>query len=114
MEKFVGGIEAGGTKFVCAVGTGPDDVRAEVRFPTTSPDETIGRAIDFFRQQQVEHGPLTAVGIAAFGPLDPQPGSPTFGRITTTPKPGWRDTNIVASATRSSVVVVITTPLASK
>ena len=70
-----GGIEAGGTKFVCAVGTGPDDVRAEVRFPTTSPQETIGRAIEFFRQQQEE--PLAAIGIASFGPVDPDPRSPT-------------------------------------
>ena len=101
MNKLVGGIEAGGTKFVCAVGTGPDDVRAEVRFPTTAPDETIGRAIDFFRQQQTQHGPLAAVGIAAFGPLDPQPGSPTFGYITTTPKPGWRDTDFVGPVQRA-------------
>ncbi len=83
-----GGIEAGGTKFVCAVGTGPDDVRAEVRFPTTTPAETIGQAIEFFRQQQ-EQEPLVAVGIASFGPVDPNPNSPTFGYITTTPKPGW-------------------------
>ncbi|MCB0242055.1 MAG: ROK family protein, partial [Anaerolineae bacterium] len=46
-----GGIEAGGTKFVCAVGTGPDELQAETQFPTTSPDETIGRAVDFFKAQ---------------------------------------------------------------
>ena len=51
-DAYVGGIEAGGTKFVCAVGTGPDDVRAEARFPTTTPDETIGRALAFFREQE--------------------------------------------------------------
>ena len=50
MSRLLGGIEAGGTKFVCAVGTGPGDVRAELRFPTTGPDETLGRAIEFFRQ----------------------------------------------------------------
>lgn len=101
MNKLVGGIEAGGTKFVCAVGTGPNDVRAEIRFPTTSPDETIQRAIEFFRQQQAAHGPLAAIGIAAFGPLDPQPGSPTFGYITTTPKSGWRDTDFVGPVQRA-------------
>ena len=83
-----GGIEAGGTKTLCAVGTGPYDLRAEVRFPTTTPDETISRAISFF-QQALEGEPLAAIGIASFGPLDPNPGSPTFGYITTTPKPGW-------------------------
>ena len=85
---LLGGIEAGGTKFVCAVGTGPNDVRAEVRFLTTTPAETIGQAIEFFRQQQ-EKEPLAAIGIASFGPVDPNPNSPTFGYITTTPKPGW-------------------------
>ena len=45
MQEILGGIEAGGTKFVCAVGNGPQDLRAETRFPTTSPDETIRRTI---------------------------------------------------------------------
>lgn len=92
---LIGGIEAGGTKFVCAVGTGPDDLRAEVRFPTTTPAETIGRAVQFFRAQEERWGPLTAVGIAAFGPLDPEPASPTYGFITTTPKPGWANVDFV-------------------
>lgn len=90
MTQLYGGVEAGGTKFVCAVGTGPDDMRAGTRFATTIPEETIGRAIDFFREQ----GELTAVGIASFGPLDPNPHSPTFGTITTTPKPGWANANL--------------------
>jgi len=85
-----GGIEAGGTKFVCAVGTGPNDIRAETRFPTTTPQETIAHAIAFFREQ----GPLAAIGIASFGPVDPNPASPTFGYITSTPKPGWANTDL--------------------
>lgn len=92
MSELVGGIEAGGTKFVCAVGAGPDDVRAEMRFPTTTPEETIGRAVAFFRQQEARHGRLAAIGVGAFGPIDPDPASPTYGYITTTPKPDW--TNI--------------------
>ncbi len=92
-EKFVGGIEAGGTKFVCAVGAGPDDLRAERRFPTTTPAENFEQAIRFFREQAQRFGPLNAVGIASFGPVDPNPHSPTYGYITTTPKPGWANTN---------------------
>ena len=95
MNPLVGGIEAGGTKFVCALGTGPDDVRAETRFPTTTPAETIGRAIEFFRTECAIHGTLAAVGIASFGPIDPDPASSDFGRITTTPKPNWGDTDLV-------------------
>ncbi len=91
-----GGIEAGGTKFVCAVGTGPNDIRDEVRFPTTTPDETVGRSIEFFKKQPAKE-PLAAIGIASFGPVDPDPKSPTFGTITTTPKPGWAHTDFAGS-----------------
>ena len=101
-----GGIEAGGTKFVCAVGTGPDDLRAEARFPTTMPEESIGRAIAFFQQQQEEREPLAAVGIASFGPVDPDPGSATFGHITTTPKQGWAHTDFAGTVRRALHVPV--------
>jgi fructokinase len=86
-----GGIEAGGTKFVCAVGLGPNDVHAQTEFPTTTPQETIARAIAFFADHPE---PVTSLGIGSFGPVDPDPSSPTFGTITTTPKPGWRDVDI--------------------
>lgn len=89
-----GGIEAGGTKFVCAIGTGPDDVRAETRFPTSVPEQAIAQAIAFFQEQQ-QGEPLTAIGVASFGPVDPDPRSPSFGYVTTTPKPGWAHTNFV-------------------
>jgi fructokinase len=89
-----GGIEGGGTKFVCAVGSGPDDIRAEARFPTTTPEETLGRAVAFFREQESTEK-LAAIGIAAFGPIDPDPASPGFGYITTTPKPHWPHTDFV-------------------
>ncbi len=95
MAALFGGIEGGGTKFVCAVGSGPGDIRAEVRFPTTTPEETLGKAIDFFRAQQAIHGPLAALGIACFGPLDPHPASPGYGRILPTPKPGWTGADLV-------------------
>ena len=92
-----GGIEAGGTKFVCAVGSGPDDMRGEIRFPTTqSPQNDIGQAIAFFQQQQAQE-PLAAIGIASFGPVDPEPTSPTWGYVTTTPKPGWAHTNLAGA-----------------
>ena len=93
MKTAFGGIEAGGTKFVCAVGTGPDDIRAEIRLPTESPDVTMGRVIDFFRAQQEQHN-IAAIGVASFGPVDPDPDSQTFGHITNTPKPGWANTPV--------------------
>lgn len=96
-ERLYGGIEAGGTKFVCMVASAPTDIRAETRFPTTTPAETLGRAIAFFREAQQKHGPLAAVGIASFGPLDPRPGSPTYGWITATPKPAWSNVDVVGA-----------------
>jgi fructokinase len=86
--KLFGGIEAGGTKFVCIVGVDPENILKEERFPTTDPEETIHRAIEFF-QPYVRREELAAVGIASFGPLDLNQNSQTYGYITTTPKPGW-------------------------
>lgn len=86
-----GGIEAGGTKFICAVGTGRDELLAQVRFPTTTPEETLSRAAEFFNQFMSQtQTRLEAIGIASFGPLDLDPHSPTYGFITSTPKPGWQ------------------------
>ncbi|MEW5828249.1 MAG: ROK family protein [Chloroflexota bacterium] len=90
-----GGIEGGGTKFVCAVGTPGGEVLAETRYPTTSPEETLARAVDFFRGEVQALGPLAAIGIASFGPLDPRPGSPSFGRLLPTPKPGWTEADLL-------------------
>ncbi len=92
---LLAGIEAGGTKFRCVVGTGPDDLRAETRIPTTTPAETIGRVLRFFARES-RHGPPAAAGIGSFGPIDPDPRSATFGRITSTPKPGWSGVDLVS------------------
>ena len=100
-----GGIEAGGTKFVCTVGTGPDDLRDETRYPTATPRETLGRAIRFFQTHQRSE-PLAAVGIASFGPVDPDPTSATFGYVTTTPKEGWAHTDFAGALERALGVPV--------
>jgi fructokinase len=85
-----GGIETGGTKWECAIGTGPDDLRATATIPTTTPEETIGRVVAFFERE----GPVAAIGIGSFGPIDQKPGSATWGHITSTPKPGWANTDV--------------------
>lgn len=86
-----GGIEGGGTKFVCAIGNENGELLETTRFPTTTPDETIGRAIEFFKPHA---GELASVGIGSFGPVDLNPDSSTFGHITTTPKPGWSNADV--------------------
>jgi fructokinase len=93
MEVF-GGIETGGTKFVCIVASDPDHLVAECRIPTKAPDETISQVREFFTPF-IKDGSLKAIGIAAFGPLDLNLDSPTYGYITTTPKAGWKNINLL-------------------
>jgi fructokinase len=97
METLYGAVEAGGTKFVCMVGTGPGDMREQARFPTTSPEATLLETVTFFRSAESRLGKLSAIGIASFGPVDLHPDSPTFGFITSTPKPGWANVDIVGT-----------------
>ena len=87
-----GGIEAGGTTWVCAVGADGGRIAASETLPTTTPDETLARAVAFFRA----HGPIDALGIGSFGPVDIRRESPTWGRIAATPKPGWSHVDVVS------------------
>jgi fructokinase len=89
-QPVYGGIEAGGSKWVCAIGTSPDDLRATETILTTGPRETIDRTVAFFERE----GPVDAIGIGSFGPVDLKPSSPTWGHITTTTKPGWANTDV--------------------
>ena len=103
-DRLVGGIEAGGTKFVCAVGRGPHDVRAPLNrqeFLTgDDPGALIARVIDWFQRKHADE-PLSAIGIASFGPVDLVRGSPTYGHITSTPKSGWANTDMVGPIRRA-------------
>jgi fructokinase len=87
-------VEAGGTKIVVGVAAARDDIRATQRIPTTTPAETIGRVIEWLKGAAAKHGPLGAIGVASFGPLDLDPVSPTWGHITRTTKPGWDHTDV--------------------
>ncbi|MDP4083197.1 MAG: ROK family protein [Bacillota bacterium] len=87
---MLGAIEAGGTKFVCAVGDAEGVLVDRIQIPTTVPNETIPKVIDFFKQYEIN-----AVGIGSFGPIDVNKESLTYGNITSTPKPGWRDYPLV-------------------
>lgn len=105
MTRLLGGIEAGGTKFVCAVGDGSGEVLDEARIPTTDPEETLGLAVDFFRRAGRE-SPLAAVGVACFGPIDLDPASETFGHITLSPKHRWNQADVVGPVARALGVPV--------
>lgn len=102
-EATYGAIEAGGTKFVCAVGRGPDDLRASVRIPTTTPDETLDRVVAFFHE---EGNDIAALGMGTFGPVDLDPDSSTFGHLLHTPKDRWRHVDVAGRLHRALGVPV--------
>ena len=93
---MLGGIELGGTKVICVVGRGPQDVVALDRHPTTTPDDTLGWAVDRLRAMVAEHGALAAVGVAAFGPVDLRPQAATYGCLLETPKRAWAGVDVLA------------------
>jgi fructokinase len=90
MTEIYGGVETGGTWCVCALGTGSGELVSELAFPTGDPEPTLARVVDFFGDRPTP----AAVGLGAFGPLDLNPRSPTWGYVTTTPKPGWARTSV--------------------
>lgn len=97
--RLLGAIEAGGTKILCAIGNAAGS-RETLRIPTSDPERCIAQILAFFRDAQRRHGAMDAVGLASFGPVDLDPASPTWGHITTTPKPGWRDADLRGAIAR--------------
>jgi fructokinase len=99
--EVLGGVEAGGTKIVCAVAREPGVVLKEDRFPTTGPEETLQRVKDYFDQAQKEYGQLGAIGYGTFGPAVVSEGEAKYGTILATPKPGWEGTDVIGFLKRS-------------
>jgi fructokinase len=90
------GIETGGTKVLCGVvsESRPQELVRDIRIPTTTPDETTA-AINAFIDEVSAIEPVTALGVASFGPVNVEPGKPRWGWVTGTPKPGWADSDLV-------------------
>jgi fructokinase len=91
-SALYGGIEAGGTKFICVVGTNSGKVQDKIQIPTTSPDETMQRVAEFFKNYPT----IAALGVGSFGPIDLDPSSETYGCILQTPKQPWINYNLLA------------------
>lgn len=95
------GVELGGTKCVCILGTGPDDVRAVERVPTGEREATLRQVEDVLGRWRRQHGVASTLGIASFGPVDLRADSATYGYITSTTKAGWRDTDVARRLART-------------
>ena len=104
---MLGGIEAGGTKINCALGSSPDQILASKAFATADPADTFHQVCTFFDKAQAAHGRITAIGVAAFGPVDTDPGSPSYGTVLRTPKQGWSGANWVEALRRFRCPVII-------
>lgn len=96
-----GGLEAGGTKMVCALGNGNGEILERVSIPTATPEETLPKLVEYFKGKG-----LAALGIGCFGPIDLNRNSETYGYITTTPKLAWRNCDIVGTLKRTLCVPV--------
>jgi len=92
---LLGAIEAGGTKFLCAVSDRDGTVLKQTRIPTTTPDKTLGAASAFFEEASAQFGALSAFSIGSFGPLSLNPVAADYGCITSTPKAGWQNVNLL-------------------
>jgi len=95
MSQVFAGIEAGGTKWVCMIANHPEDIRATTRFQTGEPAGTISSAIEFINSNVSNSKDLLGIGIGSFGPLDLNRDSKSYGYLTTTPKPGWANTDFI-------------------
>ena len=89
---MLAGIEAGGTKMVCSVSDCDLNIIESVIIPTTTPEETIGEMVSYFKKFDID-----AIGIGCFGPIDLNTNSPTYGHIMRTPKPGWSGIDVVGA-----------------
>jgi fructokinase len=104
---IIGGIEAGGTKFLCGIADEGGAILDEIRIPTTTPVETLTAAGNFFRQAAARHGTMAALGIGSFGPLSLRPAARDYGCITSTPKPGWPGTDLLEHFRRTLGVPMV-------
>lgn len=98
-SRLFGAVEAGGTKFVCAVGNDRGEILAQERFPTRDPKSTLADMHAFLRRGR-SLGELSAIGVASFGPIELDPTSGRFGFIGRTPKAGWSGTDIAGGLAR--------------
>lgn len=94
-SSLFAGVELGGTKCICVLGTGPENILEQLFIPTgDNPDVALAQMEAAFRSWHIEHGAVKALGIASFGPIDLDRSSSTYGYITSTPKPGWQNTDV--------------------
>eukprot|EP00611_Tribonema_gayanum_P000883 TRINITY_DN1067_c0_g1_i1.p1 TRINITY_DN1067_c0_g1~~TRINITY_DN1067_c0_g1_i1.p1 ORF type:complete len:361 (+),score=95.60 TRINITY_DN1067_c0_g1_i1:69-1085(+) len=100
------GVEGGGTTWRVAIAEGhPSNITELEVFPTL---DNASEQLAVIRKWLDNHK-FDTLGIATFGPIDPNPKSSTYGYITTTPKPGWHNVDVVGALSDGSVPVAFDT-----
>lgn len=112
-DELLGAVEAGGTKFNCAIGRANGEIVAESRIETGAPDETFEAVTAFFAGAENRHGSCEAFGIASFGPIELDRDSPDWGVLGRTPKRGWAGTDMARPFARFEKPVAIETDVAA-
>lgn len=105
-EGVFAGLDAGGTEFKCVVGRDPDTIMARTKVAVQKPADTLAECVAFFKQASRQFGPLQTLGIGSFGPVDLHRSSANYGRVTSTPKPYWQNTDIVGYFERALAVAI--------
>jgi fructokinase len=90
-----GGIEGGGTKFVCAVANSAERIIDGITIPTTDAGATLAECVRFFISAQQQHGPIAAFGFSCFGPIELRRNAASFGCLMQTPKQAWSGANVI-------------------
>ena len=98
---YYGAIEAGGTKFVCAIGSESLEIIERINIPTTTSEETLKKVFDFFDKYQ-----MLSIGIGSFGPIDVNPNSKTYGYVMSTPKLAWANYNFLGAIKKRYMIPV--------
>ncbi|AWW99412.1 fructokinase ScrK [Oenococcus oeni] len=108
-SKLLGSVEAGGTKFVCAVADSNFNIVDQIKFKTSNPHDTLLQTINFFQKFEV-----SAIGVGSFGPIGIKEGYDDYGFITKTPKVGWSDFDFIGTLkTAINVPIFFTTDVNS-
>lgn len=99
-QTLFAGVELGGTKCVCVLGTGDGAILSAARVPTRPPAVTLAEIEAVLDGWRAAGGGFAGLGIASFGPLDLDRTSPGYGRVVATSKPGWSGADVAGRLER--------------
>ena len=95
MNPIKGAIEAGGTKWICALGDDQGTIIGERIIETGQPEKTLSSVTAALKELSTKHGSFQSLGIGSFGPIVLDPEKPNYGSFINTPKENWSGYNMI-------------------